>query len=505
MSKKFRHLCVPEQWRPYWSRYPEGYTILEALINWVSQVNDMTDNLNEINETMDNFIATFDTNLQDKVIQTLSEWQESGFLDIVIDQALQTQLDTISDEVNTISEEISIINEEITKIPELQTQIDSISEEVANIPEQPYIQDKVKKGDLFINVKDYGAVGDGETDDTESIQNAIDYAATFSGGTDGALVFFPAGTYLISQSIKTYGNITLEGVGRRGSTLKLKAGSNADALLVREDNGATTYWVQIKNMCLDGQAHLQTTRADGIRLENVTECLIENVGIRFVRGHAIRICGINGNTSIQPTIKDCIIRADKEHHPDGACGILLDAGSYDGIVIGNDIGFYKNGYGIMLNAHYGANLSNNNVWQCKNGYYFHSAKRFRMTDCLSDYAQEQGYNLMNCEEFQLSNCQSRWSGNKAGTYQIYDGFHLWNCRFFTISNPLILAGDGSTSIDGGFGYTAFGISFTGNTSDGKVSGWLARNTKGNFYKDPDVQRVNLVQEITLDEALGLTQ
>jgi len=47
----------------------------------------------------------------------------------------------------------------------------------------------------IINVKDYGAVGDGVTDDTQAIQNAIN--AVEEGGT----VYLPYGRYLISSTI----------------------------------------------------------------------------------------------------------------------------------------------------------------------------------------------------------------------------------------------------------------------------------------------------------------
>ena len=47
-----------------------------------------------------------------------------------------------------------------------------------------------------INVNDYGAVGDGVTDDTAAIQAAVDYAGPLQKVT-----FMPAGTYLITDTI----------------------------------------------------------------------------------------------------------------------------------------------------------------------------------------------------------------------------------------------------------------------------------------------------------------
>ena len=97
---KFNHLNVPTHWQNYWTRYPEGHTILEALISWVSQVDSMVDNQNTLNENVeqfrneiDEFISRFDERLQDEVTTTLKDWQTSGFLDLVITEALQWQLD----------------------------------------------------------------------------------------------------------------------------------------------------------------------------------------------------------------------------------------------------------------------------------------------------------------------------------------------------------------------------------------------------------------------------
>jgi parallel beta-helix repeat protein len=50
-----------------------------------------------------------------------------------------------------------------------------------------------------INVKDWGAKGDGATDDTDAIQAAINYAMALGGFQRGGIVFIPAGTYIISK------------------------------------------------------------------------------------------------------------------------------------------------------------------------------------------------------------------------------------------------------------------------------------------------------------------
>jgi hypothetical protein len=44
---------------------------------------------------LDDFVKTFDTNLQEKVTSTLMEWQASGFLTVIINEALQTEIDEV--------------------------------------------------------------------------------------------------------------------------------------------------------------------------------------------------------------------------------------------------------------------------------------------------------------------------------------------------------------------------------------------------------------------------
>lgn len=72
-----------------------------------------------------------------------------------------------------------------------------------------------------INVKDFGAVGDGVTDDTLAIQAAIDSIHTNSiGDTLGGTVFLPRGRFKISTSLKLRGNISLKGAGGKASIIE---------------------------------------------------------------------------------------------------------------------------------------------------------------------------------------------------------------------------------------------------------------------------------------------
>jgi hypothetical protein len=59
-----------------------------------------------------------------------------------------------------------------------------------------------------LNVRDFGAAGDGRTDDTAAFQKALDAAAAAGGGT----VFAPRGNYLFAGRLNVPNAVTLRGV-----------------------------------------------------------------------------------------------------------------------------------------------------------------------------------------------------------------------------------------------------------------------------------------------------
>ncbi len=54
---------------------------------------------------------------------------------------------------------------------------------------------------VTVNIRDFGATGDGVTNDTSAIQSAMDYLASAGGGT----LYVPAGTYLIDNVGNAWG------------------------------------------------------------------------------------------------------------------------------------------------------------------------------------------------------------------------------------------------------------------------------------------------------------
>src|SRR3954447_6174845 len=93
-----------------------------------------------------------------------------------------------------------------------------------------------------VNVKNYGAKGDGTTEDTVAFQKAIDKVSSKGGGE----VFVPAGDYIL-QPIFVKSNVSLVGENRNTVTLKLSDYAN-DKKQTRLVNINNVKNVQLKNI-----------------------------------------------------------------------------------------------------------------------------------------------------------------------------------------------------------------------------------------------------------------
>jgi len=125
-----------------------------------------------------------------------------------------------------------------------------------------------------VSVKDFGAVGDGVTDDTDKIQAAITASV-------GKACFFPAGTYIIGARINVPSNVELLG-DQCQSILKLKTQDwvASNGLMFALD---TKTDVTFKSLCFDGnKGNVGTTRSPlnvvfNSQRTNFNNCIFQNV------------------------------------------------------------------------------------------------------------------------------------------------------------------------------------------------------------------------------------
>ena len=152
-----------------------------------------------------------------------------------------------------------------------------------------------------VSVKDFGAVGDGVTDDTVSIQAALNYV----GASGGGIVFLPpagaTGTYRVTSTLRIPSYTTLEGTNPLVFPFSFNNGIVADfanpmqwvieskttsggnnipynAVLTEFPDGAT-YNCGVRNLRIGA---VNTTPYGGIRMQGCFGPIIENVSIAEV-------------------------------------------------------------------------------------------------------------------------------------------------------------------------------------------------------------------------------
>ncbi|KAI1798684.1 glycoside hydrolase family 55 protein [Daldinia bambusicola] len=145
---------------------------------------------------------------------------------------------------------------------------------------------------IYRNVKDYGAKGDGKTDDTAAINRAISDGnrcapgSCSSSSTTNAVVYFPAGTYVVSSSIVSYYATNIIGNPNNMPVLKATAGFSGFGIIdgaQYQAGGALPYgatnifWRQVKNFVIDLTAIPAATEATGIHWPTAQATSLQNI------------------------------------------------------------------------------------------------------------------------------------------------------------------------------------------------------------------------------------
>ena len=158
-----------------------------------------------------------------------------------------------------------------------------------------------------VSVKDFGATGDGSTDDTAAIQTAIDYISDYTddSGVQGILLF-PKGSYKVTAPIIMGKNVTLIGDGLRFSTNIVPAATFSGAALFRIEGslmiGGFAFYASFKNLCIDETNVTSTEVPIVFNLDTAYSCTFEDVYVRNGVGTIFKIEDCNDIKIIRPRI-----------------------------------------------------------------------------------------------------------------------------------------------------------------------------------------------------------
>jgi hypothetical protein len=321
-----------------------------------------------------------------------------------------------------------------------------------------------------VSVKDFGAVGDGATDDTAAIQAAI------AGAVSNATIYFPSGAYKISASINVISNgILLKGDGRMATGINPTSASIDAFHFGGGAVGSGPYRSGIEGM------QISNPRKGVWFDKGCTNCYARDL---YITGAAVGIQN-NGDYTVNPKNDNIITslhRVEVENFTQYGfyfyhCGdayisecqttgsnlsgkaMMVDSGVT--AIYASRCNFLSSATGIEINDSVGIS-PNPGSFRTQPGQMFFS-------DVLGDTCTNYGWNISNAYQVTLTNC---WGGGSTAGVGINIGaaskeITLNGCRALGNSQHGIVLGANANSRVKVIGCHSYSNGYaTSNTYDG---------------------------------------
>lgn len=258
-----------------------------------------------------------DSNVDSPLIPN-KEYKEDGvntgtFEDEMKDSPLVSNSDLSTSTIKTLEGSLTSKHDSLTDFISTYSKSVSSENEVADTSNSNEVRESntaLEKGIEVsaLNVKDYGAVGDGVNDDRQAIQDTIDAAAK---GLGGGKVYFPEGTYLVKEIVFLRSHTHLE-VHEKAIILNGINIKNHPSIVFMTglftDDGDQVEWEPTEDISysggtidMNGALNEERTKAKNLPLINSSGAFAignsKNVTISNVtfkdsyQGHAIQIAG----------------------------------------------------------------------------------------------------------------------------------------------------------------------------------------------------------------------
>lgn len=165
---------------------------------------------------------------------------------------------------------------------------------------------KVSKDDIIINVKDYGAKGDGVTNDTTSIQNVL------NSSNYGDIIFVPSGSYLVNSTLILKEGVQLIGTGFNSVIVAMDGSNLTDIVKLNGRTDRPNYGFSISELCFDGNKANNPTGGNGLNINCTYKGFLRHVQV--INCHKKGVYW-NGNSTIGSNtnlLDDCWIYGNDE-------------------------------------------------------------------------------------------------------------------------------------------------------------------------------------------------
>lgn len=313
--------------------------------------------------------------------------------------------------------------------------------------------------DVF-NVKAYGATGTGTTDDTGSVQNAINAMTAAGGGT----LFFPAGSYLTTTGWTVPVGNGIKIIGS-GNASRIVTGQDVALFNIGTtgyppgDNGVTVQDLQF-NCTLSSPSN-----GSAVTLNSVSDFRLLNLSI-FGTAYGIRCLGANFGRSI--LIDGCTIDA-------GVTGIYAQ----NGVVVSNCQQVEGDTYGMVMDgcpgtthivscSFYGtvalAMLNNQGSTGSYNALWAHDLECNFETGTVPAQGQGSMYLVHTTGDIHLSHCWAQDGTVIGSPSETAQPVMIEGCEFGTFSGAGPAFSGHALQLDSESHVSISGCSFNANTS-----------------------------------------
>lgn len=372
----------------------------------------------------------------------------------------------------------------------------------------------------YINVRDYGAKGDGATDDSGAFNSALQALKAVGGGT----LFVPAGDYLLRQTASaSMSSVRIQGVGYKSRIVNGQA--SAPAIQIGDSQG-NYYDCGVLDLAF-GQASSVSAGSGncGLLMVNVNQSFIERCTCKnfpgaLYEGYVFNACSALFYSGVEAA--NCLangFRWTNNCVDMYAVNCLSNANGYYGFLIQDSQGFYFNNMAAWGNYVAWGILSiggpgNKNLW---------------FTDCIGDTSAQVNWNITNCHMAFFNNC---WGSTQKDTTQNAwaEGFFLSGSDVVDVTftgGAAVLNNGHGVFVDGGAARISFigfrfggspgtvapvgnGIAsgggnglFLGTTSDIIVNScYFCSNSGYGLYQSPQAHNVNVACCIYLSNTKG---